>query len=126
MKKYRVTGTVEVVVTKEVWAHDEDDAYEKASMELPSLAAYAGNGGWDKLVGVSESDESVDVFDDIEYNDAEELEDDPDYFECPECGEECEVCEHEDGGRYYWCDDCEQAYDEDGEKVWFDEEEEDE
>ena len=32
MKKFRVCGVVEVVVTKEVWACNEDDAYKKASM----------------------------------------------------------------------------------------------
>jgi hypothetical protein len=65
---------------------------------------------------------------DIEYNDIEELEDDPDYFECPECGEECEVCEQDDGSTYYHCEYCDMCYDEDGDEFYleFDEEEEDE
>lgn len=127
MKKFKVYGVVTVSVTKEVWAYDEDDAYNKASMNLPTLTAYAGNGGWDKLVGVSESDEAVDVFEDIEYNDIELLEEDPDYFECPECGEECEVCEQDDGTTYYHCEDCDTYYDEDGDEFYPDvDEEEDE
>lgn len=124
MKRFKVYGVVEVVVTKEVWAHDEDDAYKKASMSLPSLTAYAGNGGWDKLVGVSGSDESVDVFEDIEYNEVELLKDDPDYFECPECDEECEACESDDGFKYWHCPDCDAYYDEDGDEFYPDVEEE--
>jgi hypothetical protein len=127
MKKYRVHGVVEVEVTKEVWANNEDEAYEKAYNQLSYLTEYAGNGGWDKLVGVDGHDESVDTCgNEINYNDIEELEDNPNYFECPECGEECEVRENSDGDRYYWCEDCEQAWDEDGNEIWFDEEEEDE
>jgi tRNA(Ile2) C34 agmatinyltransferase TiaS len=59
----------------------------------------------------------------INYNDIEMLEDNPDYFECPECGEECEAREDSDGEKYYWCEDCEQAYDEDGDQIWFEEDE---
>ena len=88
MKKYRVYGTATVTVTKEVWANDEDEALEKAYDALPYLIAYCGNGGGDKLIGVEGYDETVEAFDDIEYNDTQELEDNPDYFECPECGEE--------------------------------------
>ena len=123
MKRFKVYGTVEVIVTKEVWAHDEDDAYKKASMSLPSLTAYAGNGGWDKLVGVSESDESVDIFEDIEYNDTELLKDDPDYFECPECDMECERREDVHGVGYWYCEDCCQSYNDDGEVIYPEEEE---
>lgn len=125
MKKYRVCGVTEVTVYKEVWANSEDEAMEKASDKLSSLTAYCGNGGGDKLIGVAEYDESVEASDYIEWNDTEVLEDNPDYFECPECGEECEVHETKDGEKYYWCEDCEQAYDEDGDKTWIDEEEDD-
>ena len=127
MKKYRVLGVVEVMVAKEVWANNEEEAYEKAADQLETLESYLGNGGDDKLIGVDGQDESVDTCGNlIEYNDIELLENNPNYFECPECGEECELCEYEDGGRYYWCDDCEQAYDEDGEEIWIDEEEDEE
>ena len=126
MKKFRVYGVTEVVVTKEVWACDEDDAYKKASMNLQSLTAYAGNGGWDKLVGVSESDETVDICEDIEYNDIELLTDDPDYFECPECGEECDHRADVDGTEYWYCDNCCQSYDDEGDVVYPDAEDDDE
>jgi hypothetical protein len=126
MKKYKVYGTVTVCVTKEVWANSEDEAREKAYDQLSCLTAYCGNGGGDKLVGVDGDDESVDTFDDIEYTDAEEVEDDPDYFECPDCDEECDVCESEDGTKYFCCINCGNYYDEDGNEFYPDDDEENE
>ena len=124
MKKYRVYGSYTITVMKEVWANDEDEAMNKADEKFGGIIEYVGNGGSDKLRGVEEYDESVAADGIVEWNEAEELEDDPDYFECPECGEECDLCEYEDGGRYYWCNDCDQAYDEDGNEIWLDDEEE--
>lgn len=118
MKKFRVYGNVNVVVTKEVWANTEEEALEKAYGKLPCLTAYAGNGGYDKLVGVSDYDESVDIPEDIEYDDTELLEDDPDYFECPECNEECERREDIHGVGYWYCEDCCQSYNDDGEVIY--------
>ena len=129
MKKYRVCGVVEVVVYKDVWASSEEEAYEKAHDKLPHLTEYGGNGGWDKLVGVEGSDESVETCgNDITYDDIELLEDDPNYFECPKCGEECWSREDVDGDEYWWCDNCEQAFDDEGEEVYpdFEEAEEEE
>lgn len=116
MKRFKVYGYVNVVVTKEVWANNEEDAMGKAYNRLSCLNAYCGNGGWDKLVGVQNSDESVDVYDDIEYNDVVEIGDDPDYFECPGCDSECEMCESDDGFNYWHCSDCDTYYDEDGDE----------
>lgn len=126
MKKFSVRGNVNVVVTKEVWAHTAEEAMEKAQERLSSLTAYCGNGGCDKLVGVENSDESVDIFDDIVYDDAEEIEDDPDYFECPECEEECEACESDDGFTYWYCHDCDKYYDEEGDEFYPDVDDDDE
>ena len=123
MKKFKVYGNVNVVVTKEVWANNADEAMEKASEKLSCLTAYCGNGGYDKLVGVGNSDESVDIFDDIVYDDVEELEDDPDYFECPDCEEECERREDVHGVGYWYCEDCCQSYNDDGEVIYPEEEE---
>jgi hypothetical protein len=123
MKKFKVYGNVNVVVTKEVWANNADEAMEKASEKLSCLTAYCGNGGYDKLVGVENHDESVDVFDDIVYDDVEELEDDPDYFECPECEEECERREDVHGVGYWHCEYCCQSYNDDGEVIYPEEEE---
>jgi hypothetical protein len=126
MKKFKVYGNVNVVVTKEVWANTPEEAMEKAQERLCCLTAYCGNGGYDKLVGVANSDESVDVFDDIVYDDVEEIEDDPDYFECPSCEEECEACESDNGFKYWYCAECDTYYDEDGDEFYPDVEEEDE
>lgn len=123
MKKYRVCGVVEVAVYKEVWANNEDEAYEKASEQLCCLSEYCGNGGWDKLVGVDGEGESVEACsNEINYNDIELLEDNPSYHECPECGEELD--EERDGVFYCW--DCEKYFNSDGEEIWPDDEEEDE
>lgn len=126
MKKFKVMGSVTISVYKEVWANNEEEAYNKAYEELDTLNEYCGNGSYDRLCGVENEGESVAADGLIEYNDIELLEDNPDYFECPECGEECEAREDKDGEKYYWCEDCEQAYDENGDKIWVDEEEEDE
>jgi len=126
MKKYSVRGTTTVVVTKEVWANNEDEAYEKAFKQLNCLTAFCGNGGVDKLIGVYESDESLSADDTIEYDDIEELEDNPDYFECLDCNEECDTCESDDGTKYWHCPSCGAYYDEDGDEFYPDDDEEDE
>ena len=124
MKKYKVYGTTVVTVTKEVWANNEYEACEKAFDKLSGLTQFCGNGGCgDKLIGVYEHDESVSADDTIEYNDAEILEDNPDYFECPECGEECEP---DKGTGLWYCSNCDIYYDEDGDECCYDVDEEDE
>lgn len=117
MKKYIVYGHTVVNVTKEVWANNESEAYDKARDELSSLIAYCGNGGYDKLIGVDGSDESVDAVDDIEYDDIKFVEDNPDYQECPECGEECERKADDDGNEYWECPECGLTFDDDGNEV---------
>lgn len=124
MKKYRVCGTTTVTVYKEVWANDEDEAYRKAERELDSLTEYCGNGGYDKLIGVDGEDESVSVYDNIHYDDIEEIEDDPSYFECPDCEDQCEKVK-DSGGTWYWRCDCGACWDDDGNE-YFPAEEEDE
>ena len=114
MKKYRVCGTTTVIVYKEVWANDEEDAYEKARNRLDSLTEYCGNGGYDKLIGVDGDDESVAVYEDIYYDEIEMLEDNPDYMECEMCGGECEKRVDSDGTEYFECQECYRTYDEDG------------
>ena len=124
MKKYRVYGNTVVEVVKEVWANSEEEAYEKAEKQLYSLTEYVGNGGYDKLIGVDGNDESVAANENIEYDDCEVLEDDPDYFECSNCDDECEKRTDADGEEYWWCDSCCMAFDENGEEIWIDDEEE--
>ena len=50
--KYRVFGHTTVTVTIEVSADNKKDALEVAFDQLTNLTAFAGNGGFDKLVGV--------------------------------------------------------------------------
>ena len=126
MKKYKVTGTTMVTVYKEVWANSEDEAYEKAHDELPSLEEYCGNGGWNKLVGVEGEDETVEVFDEINYDEIIEIKDDPDYFQCSECGERCERATDRNGVEYWYCNDCYYACDDDGNEFCPTEEEDEE
>ena len=126
MTKYRVYGTTTVSVVKEVWANSEDEAYDKAQRQLDSLTAYCGNGGYDKLVGVEAEGEEVAADDTITYDECEAIEDDHDHFECYDCDEECEVCETEDGMKYYECSECGACYDENGNEIFFDEEDEEE
>lgn len=116
MTKYRIYGTTTVSVVKEVWANSEDEAYDKAYAQLDCLTAYCGNGGCDQLIGVEGEGESVAADDDITYDDCEVIEDDPDYFECYDCDEECDVCETDDGVKYYRCPSCGTYYNENGEE----------
>lgn len=123
MKKYKLYGTVAVSVYKEVWAHSESEAYDKAYEQLDTLTEYCGNGSYDRLIGVENEGESVAADGLIEYNDIELLENDPNYFECPNCGEECWAREDVDGDEWWWCDDCEQAFNNGGDEVYPDFEE---
>lgn len=118
MKKFRVMGTTVVTVYKEVWANDEDEAIEKVENQLSGLTAYCGNGGGDKLVGVDNYDESVDASGYIEWEDTEMLEDNPDYMECPDCYEELEEQLDDDGNRTGWfCPECTNWFDDDGNMI---------
>lgn len=114
MKKYIVEGTAVVIVRKEIWAISEDEALDKAYEQLSELNEYCGNGGCDRLVGVENDGESVSVLDSITYDDATELEDDPDYFECPNCGKQCERKTDNDDVEYWDCSSCCYTWDDDG------------
>ena len=118
MKKYRVLGNTVVSVFKEVYANSEEEAYEIANQELHYLTGYVGNNGYDKLVGVIGDDESVSADDTIEWDDIEFLEDDPDYFECPDCREECERRTDVDGTDYWFCEECCTSYDDGGDIIY--------
>lgn len=122
MKKYKVYGTYTITITKDVWANSEEEAIEKADATFGGITEYCGNGGCDKLIGVENDDESVAADGMEEWGDyVEELEDDPDYHECPECYEELE--EVDDG--IWYCENCNMWFDEDGNEVDPPEEEED-
>lgn len=74
MKKFRVHGTVVVCVSMEVEAEDAGGALETADDTFGTVTGYAGNGGWDKLIGVSGSNESIECNDYPTWTDAEEIE----------------------------------------------------
>ena len=114
MKKYKVYGTYTITITKEVWATNEDDAIDKASNTFGGIIEYCGNGGYDKLVGVENDDESVAADGIAEWgNDIEVIENNPDYYECPECQEELKKTK--DG--VWYCKECNMWFDEDGDEI---------
>ena len=123
MKKFKVYGQYTVTVTKEVWANDEDEAINKADNNFGGIIEYVGNGGFDKLIGVSEHDESIIADGMMEWENAEEIENDPNYFECPDCKAECERRKDVYGVEYWHCEDCCQSYNDDGEVIYPEEEE---
>jgi hypothetical protein len=60
-KTFKVYGTVRVGVTITVEAADEQEAYKEADQLFPGLTHYVGNGGTDQIVGVNDSNVSLDV-----------------------------------------------------------------
>ncbi len=60
MRKFSVTAALPVYITVIVDAESGGDAIDKA-FEQFYLSAYAGNGGYNKLVGVSESNVSIEA-----------------------------------------------------------------
>ena len=57
MPKFRVRRLERVEVYAEIEADDEDVALEIFDEFYPGLTSYVGNGGVNKLIGVSASDE---------------------------------------------------------------------
>jgi len=60
IKKYRVSFPVIVIVTIEIDAEDEDAAIDAAYEEF-NINRFVGNGGFDKLIGVSKSNHSIET-----------------------------------------------------------------
>lgn len=67
MKKYMVQFRTDVWINVVVEAEDPNDAIDKACEEQPCLQGYAGNGGYDKLIGVSGRNMSVEPSDQVDY-----------------------------------------------------------
>ena len=57
--KYRVDGEVTISVSIEVEAASPEDALEKADEQFGGVRNYVGNGGFDKLIGVQGTKESI-------------------------------------------------------------------
>jgi len=73
MPKFTVYGMIGVSVSVEVEAEDEDDALDKADEEFGGVTSFAGNGGHNKLIGVSGTHESIEAGEGIEWESADEL-----------------------------------------------------
>lgn len=73
MPKYRVSGPTMVWVETIVEAEDEDEAIEKAFEVEDCLTSFVGNNGCDKLVGVYDSNTSLQPSDVIEYETVEKI-----------------------------------------------------
>lgn len=78
MKKYRVEGKVTVFVIVELEANSKKEAKDKALENCHYLDAFGGNGGYDKLIGVTDTDEAIISIDgsenEIRYVSVEEVE----------------------------------------------------
>lgn len=103
-KIYEVRGTLTIDVLKRVRANDEYEAMELAQEHFKGIEEYVGNGGYDKLIGVSEDSESVGKNGDVEWQEAYETNDDrydmdtddeKRMYRCTLCGETF-YCESDD------------------------------
>lgn len=73
MKQYRVYGTTTVTVSTVVEVADdenltEEEICERAACEFQGVASFCGNGGFDKLIGVCGSDDTIDTGGDVEFS----------------------------------------------------------
>lgn len=76
MKKYLVTGKVAAFISVELEAENEEEAIEKAYEECSGPTNFIGNGGYDKLIGVCDTDNadvSIACDDEVEYTEVEEI-----------------------------------------------------
>lgn len=69
MKEYDVHGTVPVVVHIAIKAESGKKAIEMAGKKFKGVHAYLGNGGSDKLIGVSGENESITIDGNVEFDD---------------------------------------------------------
>lgn len=77
MKKYVVSGKVTAFISVELEAENKKEAIEKAYEECSGPMSFVGNGGYDKLIGVCDTDSayiSIACDDEVEYTDVEEIE----------------------------------------------------
>jgi hypothetical protein len=73
--KYRVTGKADVWVSIIVEADSKESAIEQADRDFGGVGGFAGNGGSNKLIGVTGSKESIESGDFFEFDAAEEYDD---------------------------------------------------
>lgn len=63
MAKWKVVGNMTVFVTTIVEAESEEDALAEAEASFGGLTNYVGNGGTNKLIGVCNAEDSIEVED---------------------------------------------------------------
>lgn len=61
MKKYIVSGKVTAFISVELEAENKKEAIEKAYEECSGPMGFVGNGGYDKLIGVCDTDNADNV-----------------------------------------------------------------
>lgn len=77
MKKYIVTGKVTAFISVELEAKNKKEAIKKAYEECSGPMSFGGNGGYDKLIGVCDTDNadvSIVCDDEVKYTEVEEIE----------------------------------------------------
>lgn len=77
MKKYIVSGKVTAFISVELEAENKKEAIEMAYEECSGPSSFVGNGGYNKLIGVCDTDNadvSIECNDEVEYTEVEEIE----------------------------------------------------
>lgn len=74
MKRYRVFGNTNVVVTTVIEVPDdeeltEDEIYARAYESFQGVSSFAGNGGIDKLIGVNGEKDTIDADNEVKFDD---------------------------------------------------------
>lgn len=106
MNKYKVFGSATVSVTREVWACSEEEAIEKSAMT-------------EKNIVRSTPRCTVEIIDDVRYDDAVFIEEDPDHFDCPFCNSMTTKKFDPSGDVYFRCQPCKKNFDADGVEIVF-------
>lgn len=76
MKKYIVTGEVTAYISVEIEAESKEEAISMACEECSGPMSFVGNGGYNKLIGVCDTDSanvSIACDDEVEYTEVEEI-----------------------------------------------------
>lgn len=76
MKKYIVSGEVTAYISVELEAENKKEAIDKAYEECSGPMGFVGNGGYNKLIGVCDTDNadvSITCNDEVEYTEVKEI-----------------------------------------------------
>lgn len=76
MKKYIVFGKVTAYISVEIEAESKEEAISMAYEECSGPMSFVGNGGYNKLIGVCDTDSanvSIACDDEVEYTEVEEI-----------------------------------------------------